>query len=125
MKHSRLNTIVALIFGFAMLAAGLLVLGGCGSQSLPQSALDAHASYNVVMSGLTQARHAGLISDNTKAQIEKVRSPAYDAILALDAAALNDDQSGGSSALAQFRQFLPALQKFLIQFQRPPPAPLK
>jgi hypothetical protein len=77
------------------------------------------------MSGLTQARHAGLINDATKAQIEKVRAPAYDAILALDAAALADDPNATKSAYQQFLTFLPALQKYLIQFQKPPPAPLK
>jgi hypothetical protein len=103
----------------------LFAVAGCQSQTPAQVALDAHDSYNVALSGLIQARHAGLINDSTKAQIEKVRVPAYDAILALDAAALNDDPAASKSALVRYRTWLTALQKYLIQYQKPPPTALK
>lgn len=125
MKHTIFDTVVTMTLMFALLFAGLFVVGGCASQTPTQTALDAHTSYNVAMSGLTQARLAGLISDTGKAQIEKVRAPAYDVILELDKAALADDPATSKSAYQRFMQFLPALQKYLIQYQKPPPQPLK
>jgi hypothetical protein len=100
-------------------------LAGCANQTPTQTALDAHTSYNVVMSGLTQARNAGLISDGAKVQIEKVRVVAFDAVKALDDAALNDDPAASKSAYDRYMQVLKVLQKYLIQYQTPPPQKLK
>lgn len=108
-----------------LIAVALALCSGCASQTPTQAALDAHTSYNVVMSGLTQARRAGYINDATKAKIEQVRAPLYDAILALDDAALHDDPAASKSAYQRVMQFLPALQRYLIQYQKPPPQPLK
>lgn len=105
--------------------AHALASGGCANQSPTQTALDAHAAYNVTMSGLIEARRAGLISDAAKVQIEKVRVPVYDAVLAIDAAAIADNSAGTLTALRQFRAVLPALQRVLLQYAKPPPAPLK
>jgi hypothetical protein len=121
MKHRIFDTLVTCLVAVLL----MVYAGGCASQTPTQTALDAHTAYNVVLSGLTEARHAGLISETVKVQIEKVRAPSYDAILALDAAALADDPTASKSAYQRFMQFLPALQKYLIQFQKPPPAPLK
>lgn len=118
--NQNFGWLVIVLTAFLMLGAG-----GCANQSPTQTALDAHTSYNVVMSGLTQARHAGLINDATKAQIEKVRAPAYDLIGVLDDAALHDDPAKSKSAYQQFLAILPTLQRYLLQYQKPPPAPLK
>ena len=103
----------------------LLLIVGCASQTPVQTALDLHDTYNVTVSGLTAARKAGLISDSQKAQIEAVRAPVYDAILAVDRAAIADNSTGFASALKQVRALLPSLQKLLLQYAKPPPAPLK
>ncbi len=112
MKHAaRLSPILA-----------LLLLVGCANQTPVQTALDCHATYNITLSGLIDARKAGLISDAQKAQIEAVRAPVYDAILQLDAAAIADNSTGYASALKQVRALLPSFQKFLLMYAKPPPA---
>lgn len=91
-----------------------IMLAGCGSETPVQLALDAHAAYDVTVSGLTAARQAGKISDAQKASIEKVRAPVYDSILAMDAAAIADNSVGFKAALNEFNAQIVVLKKWLL-----------
>jgi len=92
---------------------------GCANQTPAQTALDAHGTYNIVLSGLIDARHAGIITDAQKAQIEAVRAPVYQAIVAMDAAAMADNSAGFEAALKQYRAALPALRDWLLRVKPP------
>ncbi len=93
------------------------VLAGCANQTPVKMALEAHAGYDLTMSGLIEARRAGLISDSEKAQIEKVRAPVYDAMVALDKAAIEDNSTGAASALKLFQAELDSLNKYLLTYR--------
>ncbi len=114
MRHAYLAPVVLLV----------ALVAGCQNQTPVQTALDSHTAYNVALSGLVDARRAGLINDQQKAQIELVRAPAYDAILAMDSAAIADNKPGFDAALKQFKATLPALQKYLLIYAKPTTRPL-
>lgn len=96
------------------LAFFILCLAGCANETPVQLALDLHNGYDLTVSGLTEARHAGLISDAQKAQIEKVRAPLYASIVALDKAAIADNNTDFKSMLNIAKDQLDALQKWLL-----------
>jgi hypothetical protein len=77
MKHSRLNTIVALIFGFAMLAAGMICIPGCGNTNRTPAqeiqAWDAILQHSVaVIRATVAAQPAGPKRDKLLAQIDAI-----------------------------------------------------
>jgi uncharacterized protein (DUF849 family) len=107
---------------------------GCASgnkqQVLPetpaQMALDAHNAYDLIMSGLTEARQLHLIPDDQKAQIENVRSKVYEQIKALDDAAITNNTTTAVSAMNEFRMQIDGLRKWLVVVKgQTPPKTLK
>lgn len=108
----------------------LLLCAGCTSnvQTVTQAAMvtkDVHDVYDLTLSALTELRHAGIIDDETKVQIEKVRLPVYDAINRMDNAVLAGDMSEFTISRQAYNLAIPALRDWLFKLRQKQQQPLR